>query len=132
MGRLIMGTIAGVIAWLVVIAALGVVVRFVWPEMAAIRDMTMLTLPMLITRLSISAIGSVVGGALASSIGRDSVKAALSAGVVLLIVFVPYHLTIWNSFPVWYHLTFFLSLPVMSLFGGWLIGQSRSVTAAGR
>jgi hypothetical protein len=127
-----MGTIAGVIAWLVVIAALGVVVRFAWPEMAAIRDMTMLTLPMLVTRLSISAIGSVVGGALASSIGRDSVKAALSSGVVLLIVFVPYHLTIWNDFPVWYHLTFFLSLPVMSLFGGWLTRQSRSVTAAGR
>lgn len=131
MGRLIIGAIAGVIAWLVVVAALGVAVRFAWPEMAAIRDMTMLTLPMLITRLSISAIGSVVGGALASSIDRDGVKAALSAGVVLLIVFVPYHLTIWDNFPVWYHLTFFLSLPVMSLFGGWLTGQSRSVTAAG-
>jgi hypothetical protein len=120
MGRLIIGAVAGVVAWLVAIVALGVVVRFAWPEMAAIRDMTMLTFPMLVTRLSISAIGSIVGGVLAANIGRDAVKAPLGAGVILLLVFVPYHLTIWQNFPVWYHLTFFLSLPVLSLFGGWL------------
>lgn len=132
MGRLIVGTFAGVVAWLLVVAALGIVVGFAWPQMAAIRDMTLLTFPMLVTRLSISAIGSIAGGVLAANIGRDAVKAPLGAGVLLLIVFVPYHLTIWNNFPVWYHLTFFLSLPVMSLFGGWLTGQSRRVTAAAR
>ena len=117
MGRLVIGTLAGAIAWFVVIAALGFVVRFVWPEMAAIRDMTMLTFPMLMTRLSISAIGSIVGGALAAIIGRDATRAPFAAGVLLLIVFVPYHLTIWINFPLWYHLTFFASLPLLSLLG---------------
>lgn len=128
MVRLVIGALAGAIAWFVVIAALGVVVRFVWPEMADIRDMTMLTVPMLVTRLSISGIGSIVGGALAAIIGRDGMIPPLAAGALLLIVFVPYHLTIWISFPIWYHLTFFASLPLLSLLGGRLTG-TKSATA---
>jgi hypothetical protein len=128
MSRLIIGTLAGAIAWFAVIAALGFLMRFVWPEMAAVRDMTMLTITMLFTRLAISAVGSVVGGALAALISRDALWAPLAAGVVLLIVFVPYHLTIWIDFPVWYHLTFFASLPLLSLLGGWLTG-TKAATA---
>ena len=125
-----MGTLAGAIAWFVVIAACGVVMRFVWPEMAAIRDMTLLTAPMLFTRLAISAIGSIVCGALAAIIGHDATKAPLAAGVLLLIVFVPYHLTIWIDFPVWYHLTFFASLPLVSLLGGRLTRTKASTAVA--
>lgn len=128
MSRLIIGTLVGAIAWFAVIAALGVVVRFVWPEMAAIRDMTMLTVAMLYTRLGISAIGSVVGGVLAAIISRETVKASLAVGLLLLIVFVPYHLTIWIDFPVWYHMTFFASLPLLSMLGGRLT-PTRTATA---
>jgi hypothetical protein len=86
--------------------------------MAAIRDMMLLTLPMLITRLAISALGSVAGGYAAAMVARENTKAPLAAGILLLVVFVPYHLTIWQNFPVWYHVTFFVSLPVLSLLGG--------------
>jgi hypothetical protein len=130
MTRLIMGALAGAIAWFVVIAALGVVARFAWPEMAEIRDMSMLTFPMLVTRLSISAIGSVLSGALAAMIARDAFKASLAAGVLLLIIFVPYHLTIWIDFPIWYHLTFFASLPLLSLLGGRLTGKKVATATA--
>ena len=118
MVRLIGGILVGAVVWLVAVAALGFAVGKAWPEMAAIRDMTALTLPMLITRLSISGVSSIVSGFVAALIGRERVRAGLGAGVLLLIVFVPYHLTIWNNFPIWYHLTFFASLPLLSILGG--------------
>ena len=128
--RLIAGTLTGAVAWLVSVAILGFLCRIAWPEMAAIKDMTLFTVPMLFTRLSISALGSLAGGYWAATIGRESTRAPLGAGVLLLVVFVPYHLTIWQNFPVWYHLTFFVSLPVLSLMGGMLRSSSQGVGRA--
>jgi hypothetical protein len=128
--RLIAGTLTGAVAWLVSVAILGFLCRIAWPEMAAIKDMTLLTAPMLITRLSISALGSLAGGYWAAMISRESTRAPLGAGILLLVVFVPYHMTIWHNFPVWYHLTFFASLPVLSLLGGMLRSGSRGLGRA--
>jgi uncharacterized protein (DUF983 family) len=36
----------------------------------------------------------------------------------LLLVFIPVHYSIWSHFPIWYHLTFLISLPVLSIVGG--------------
>jgi hypothetical protein len=118
--RLIGAILTGAVVWLVSVFVLGFLCGMVWPEMAAIKDMTLLTVPMLLTRLSISALGSLAGGYVAAMIGRESTRAPLGAGILLLVVFVPYHMTIWHNFPVWYHLTFFVSLPVLSLLGGML------------
>jgi len=63
-------------------------------------------------------------------ISRESTRAPLGAGILLLVVFVPYHMTIWHNFPVWYHLTFFASLPVLSLLGGMLRSGSRGLGRA--
>jgi uncharacterized protein (DUF983 family) len=54
----------------------------------------------------------------AASVGRDRLVPALIAGVILLILFLPIHYSIWPKFPIWYHLTFLTSLPVLSVAGG--------------
>ena len=118
--RLIGAILTGAVVWLVSVSVLGFLCGMAWPEMAAIKDMTLLTVPMLLTRLSISALSSLAGGYVATMIGRESTRAPLGAGILLLVVFVPYHMTIWHNFPVWYHLTFFVSLPILSLLGGML------------
>jgi len=118
--RLIAGILVGAVAWLLAVAALGLVLGRLWPEMAAVTDMMALTLPMLVARLGVSGVSSVISGLVAALISRERFKAALGAGVLLLAVFVPYHVTIWTNFPLWYHLTFFVSLPVLSLLGGQL------------
>lgn len=123
MVRLLAGILLGAVAWLVVVIALGFLVGMAWPEMATIKDMRALTLPMLVTRLSLSGVGSIVGGYVAALVGREYLRPALGAGILLLIVFVPYHLTIWGNFPIWYHLTFFVSLPLLSLLGGSLVAS---------
>lgn len=118
--RLIGAILTGAVVWLVSVSVLGFLCGMAWPEMAAIKDMTLLTVPMLLTRLSISALSSLAGGYVATMIGRESTRAPLGAGILLLVVFVPYHMTIWHNFPVWYHLTFFVSLPILGLLGGML------------
>ena len=42
----------------------------------------------------------------------------LVTGIVLLLIFIPIHLSIWTHFPLWYHITFLTSLGVLSVGGG--------------
>jgi hypothetical protein len=51
-------------------------------------------------------------------VGNDKVRPPLVAGVILLLLFIPVHYSIWNRFPIWYHLTFLASLVVLSVVGG--------------
>jgi len=39
-------------------------------------------------------------------------------GVLLLVAFIPQHVMLWDKFPVWYHLTFLLSLVPLTYLGG--------------
>ncbi|MGH6872816.1 MAG: hypothetical protein ACREHE_15040 [Rhizomicrobium sp.] len=117
--RGILGAIAGVVTWFVAITVLGLALRYSWPDYAAVEKAMTFTVPMMAARLAVSGIGSLTGGYVASLISRERLWAALGAGVILLVPFVPYHLTtaIWSKFPVWYHLTFFVSLPLLSVIG---------------
>ena len=118
MVRSVAGAVLGAVVWFFAITALGFLVRIAWPEIAAVKQLTDLTLPMLVTRLSVSALGSIAGGLAAALAAGERFRASLGAGVLLLAGFVPYHFTIWNNFPVWYHLTFLVSLPLLSVVGG--------------
>jgi hypothetical protein len=40
-------------------------------------------------------------------------------GVILLAGFIPQHISLWNNFPVWYHLTFLLSFVPLTYLGGY-------------
>jgi len=122
MWRIAGGVVVGAVVWCLGVAALAFVLRAAWPEMAAIRDMTLLTVPMLFTRLAVSALSSTAGGFGASVASGEKRWAAIGSGLLLLLVFVPYHATIWHNFPVWYHLTFFVSLPLLAALGGALSG----------
>jgi hypothetical protein len=123
MARTIGGTIAGVVAWFVVIMGIGFLIRATMPALAEALNAHATTVS-LIERLVISFAGSIAGGSLAASIAGRGSWAPLAAGVVLLAGFGYYHVTmIWDQFPVWYHLTFFVSLPLLSYLGGRLRGS---------
>ena len=88
------------IAWLVVITAISFIIRAADPSLAA-------------------SVGSLIAGYVAAMIAGRGSNAPLIAGAVLLLWWGIYHVTmIWNQFPVWYHLTFFVSLPLLSYVGG--------------
>jgi hypothetical protein len=125
--RLIGGTLAGIIAWIVIVTLLNLGLRHGWHEYAAVEKAMAFTLPMMAARLSISALSSLASGLLAAVIDRGG-WAALASGAILLLLFLPVHYSIWDKFPIWYHLTFLISLPLLSLVGGSLRG-ARPVTA---
>ena len=57
--------------------------------------------------------------------------AAIALGILLLVLFIPNHYLLWEKFPVWYHLTFLVSLFPLTLLGATLKlpgGRGRRVT----
>jgi len=114
---------AGLIAWLVVATIANLVVRFAWPSYAEVEVAMTFTLPMLLIRLFIGALSSVCAGVATALIARSGRRAVLVLSGVLLILFIPVHYSLWERFPIWYHVIFLTSLVLLPSLGGVL--QSR-------
>ncbi len=119
MWRAALGVVAGVVIWGVVVTVLNLGLRYGWPAYFAVEKAMTFTLPMMIARLTESGLSSLASGYAARRIARNN-WSPLIAGIVLLAVFVPVHYSLWNRFPVWYHLTFLCSLVFLSVLGGML------------
>jgi hypothetical protein len=116
--RTILGIVAGVVTWFIVVIGLSFALRAAAPALAA-ELARHATVTALWERLAISFLGSLLCGFVAAQVSRERLRAPLIAGVLLLLWWGTYHVTmIWNQFPVWYHLTFFVSLVLFSVLGG--------------
>ncbi len=121
--KAILGIVAGVVAWFAVVIGASLLLRAAAPALSA--ALAVHATPVALGgRLAISFAGSLAGGALAAWIGGR--RAALIAGVLLLAYWATYHIAvIWHQFPIWYHLTFFVSLPLLSWLGGRTTGRRK-------
>jgi hypothetical protein len=117
MVRVILGALIGAVVWLAVVIGVSFVLREASPALAAALN-AHTTMTALWERLAISFVGSLLGGLVAALVSDERTRAPLGAGVLLLLIFVPYHMTIWPQFPIWYHATFFVSLILLSTIGG--------------
>ena len=122
----ILGVLAGLVAFVVVATIGGVILRLSWPAYAHVAASMAFTLPMLITRLSIGAVATVAAGLVAAIVARRLPRVAPATGAALLLLFIPQHILIWARFPVWYHLTFLLSLLPLTYLGGRMVGGSET------
>jgi len=113
----VIGVLAGLVVWVVVASAAGPVLRATWPEYVAAAPTMNFTLTMKIARLSIGAFATLAMGWVVGGI-TQSIRSVLVAGVLLLVVFIPQHIALWDKFPVWYHLTFLVSLVPLAYSGG--------------
>ena len=113
--RKVLGTLAGLLAWIVIVTVLNFGLRAALPGYAAVEKAMAFTLVMMVGRLAISFVSSLASGFIATKVGDHS--SALIAGVILLILFVPVHYQNRSKFPVWYHLSFLASLPLLSIAG---------------
>jgi hypothetical protein len=71
-------------------------------------------------RLLMAIVTSVAAGAVTGWISRSSRWAPVIVGGVVLATFAPVHAAIWSKFPVWYHLTFLLTIVPAVLIGAML------------
>jgi len=124
MWRVIAGVIAGLVAWVVVVTVLNLGLRWWLPGYVQAEPVMLFTLGMKIARLSIGALSSLAAGAVVRIITRSSL-APWIVGLVLLALFVPDHIHIWNKFPVWYHLTFLVTLAPLVALGARLVLRAK-------
>jgi hypothetical protein len=112
------GIVLGIAAWFVVVLGISFLIKAADPALNAAL-VAHATPTALIERLIISFAGTLAAGYVAALVSGESMRAPLIAGVLLLAFWGYYHVTmIWNQFPVWYHLTFFVSLVLLSALGG--------------
>ncbi len=120
MAKRVFSVLASLVLWFAVVAAAAVPFRAFWPAYVAASPDFAFTLAMKIARLSVGALATLVAGAAAAYIAR-STRMALVTGALLLLIFIPEHVSLWDKFPIWYHLTFLASLVPLAFAGGWMI-----------
>jgi hypothetical protein len=127
MWRLVGGVVAGIVAWWIIGAAGFASLRALWPTYAAGEPTFNFTLAMQLARLAVSVACGICGGiTTALVVGRRS-WAPWIAGAIQLLIFVPIHISLWSSFPIWYHLFFLLTLaPLIALGASLTHGVTRS------
>jgi len=130
MARKILGVVAGLAVWVTVVGVVGAIMRTSWPAYASVADAMTFTLPMLFARLSIGALATIAAGTVTAAIVPKPRLTRLVPGVLLLIGFIPVHVTLWDKFPIWYHLTFLLSLVPLTYLGGTMAGVRRGTVPA--
>ena len=118
LAKAVIGVVAGLAVWIAVVAVAGVIMRSSWPAYADVADAMTFTLPMMLARLSIGALATLAAGWVTAAIAPPPMLVRLMPGLILLAVFIPQHIALWNIFPIWYHLTFLLSLVPLTYLGG--------------
>lgn len=109
--------IAALVTWIFVATVLNLALRASWPYYHEAETSFNFSFAMKLTRLVLGAASSLSAGFVAAWIGKGRMKAATLAGIVLLALFIPNHYLLWDKFPVWYHLTFLVSLLPLTLLG---------------
>jgi len=116
--RAVIGVVAGLAAWIAVVAVAGLIMRSLWSAYSRVADAMTFTLPMMLARLSIGALATLAAGWITSAIAPRPPLVRLMPGVILLLVFIPQHIALWHTFPLWYHLAFLVSLVPLTYLGG--------------
>ena len=109
--------IAALVTWIFVATVLNLALRASWPHYHEAETAFNFTFAMKLARLVLGATSSLGAGFVAAWIGKGQMRAATLTGIVLLGLFVPNHYLLWDKFPVWYHLTFLVSLLPLTLLG---------------
>lgn len=120
MWRTVAGVAAGFVAWVVVVTILNWGLRLWLPGYAQVEHAMVFTLTMKAARLGIAALTSVAAGAVVRAIAPASRWAPWILGLSMVALFVPDHIQLWSRFPVWYHLTFLLTLAPLVALGAML------------
>ena len=112
--------IAALFTWFFVATVVNLALRLWWPHYHEAETSFNFTFAMKVARLVLGAIASLGAGFVAAWIDKRQMRAATLTGIMLLLLFIPGHYRIWDKFPVWYHLTFLVSLIPLTLVGGML------------
>ena len=115
--KTVVAVIAALVTWFFVATVLNLALRAWWPHYHEAETAFNFTIAMKLARLVLGAISTLSAGFVAAWIGKSRMGSATLTGIALLCLFIPGHYRIWDKFPVWYHLTFLVSLLPLTLLG---------------
>ena len=129
--RIVLGVVAGFIAWLVVWIGSEKILSAIWPAFGANQkafeeavknggEYTADT-TMLLTHLVLGSVVSAMAGIFAALIARENTSAPLVVGILLLVLGLLKAFMSWRYAPIWYHVIFTAILLPMAVVGGKLI-----------
>ena len=136
MVRIVLGVVAGFIAWLVVWVGSEMVFSAIWPAWygahqraftAAIKSGGQFSADttILLIHIVCASVVSVIAGFLAALVARENKRAPLILGVLLLALGVLKAVMSWPYVPIWYHVVFTALLVPMAILGGGLRSAAR-------
>jgi hypothetical protein len=133
MVRFIGGVLLGAIGWIAIATLGNWVLRAVLPGYSQVEQAMTFTLPMQIGRLTLGLAASLGAGAICAAVaGRRRVPPAV-LGAIMVALFLPVHIGLWDKFPLWYHLFFLITLAPAVIAGALLVRQvAGSMTMSNR
>ncbi len=117
--------VAGLVAWALIVTLLNLGLRAAIPDYHAAEASLQFTLAMKVGRLAEAALASIVAGAVVGLIAPSNKWVAWAVGLIILLMFLPVHVSLWSKFPAWYHLAFLVPLAPLVAFGGLLVRANR-------
>jgi len=132
--RIVLGVVAGFIAWMILWVGIEKVISALWPAFGAhqkafeevIKNGGQFTADTsaLLTHIVLGSIVSVIAGALAALVAGENSRAPLFVGILLLAMGILKAYMSWPYVPIWYHIIFTLLLLPLAIVGGKLITNS--------
>jgi hypothetical protein len=115
-----LAVIASIFVWGLVATVGNWVLRAVLPDYSAVEATFGFTLTMLLSRLALGLVSSLCAGAVCAAVARQRNRAVWVTAIILLLLLLPIHYSLWSKFPPWYHVFFLGSLIPMTLMGATL------------
>jgi hypothetical protein len=131
MKRAVTAFLAGAMSWAVIVSLIDRGLRRGLNGYAAAEPTLHFTLGMQCARLAMAAVTSLAAGAVIKAVDPGAKYSPWVLGAVLLAAFLPSHVSLWHTFPIWYHLTFLVPLAPLIALGAHCMPK-RAVTAATR
>jgi len=132
--RIVLGVVAGFIAWMILWVGIEKVISALWPAFGAhqkafeevIKNGGQFTADTsaLLTHIVLGSIVSVIAGALAALVAGENSRAPLFVGILLLAMGILKAYMSWPYVPIWYHIIFTLLLLPLAIAGGKVITNS--------
>ena len=127
--RSILAVLTGFVTWFVVATLGNFLIRALLPGYVAAEPTMTFTLAMMVARLGLGVLSSLVAGFACSAVARGNPAAAYGCAALLVLCFLPIHYKLWQTFPLWYHAFFLISLAPLVLLGA--AAQRREWAAPG-
>jgi hypothetical protein len=115
--RTILAIAAGFVIWFAVATVGNFAIRLLLPGYAEVEKAMNFSLAMLLARLVLGAAASIAAGAAFAAVTPSARLARYVFALLLLALFVPVHVSLWDKFPIWYHIIFLGSLVPLVMLG---------------